>query len=104
MDGGAETHHLERITLLSPSRPFDVMHLTIRADIPQGRGCVVHGPPIAKEVPEAQKGRDVVPSLDPALIVVTRGGAGKRVKGGLSSCSIESIDNVNFQDGVLVAI
>ena len=90
--------------MLSPGGPFDVMHLTIRADIPQGRCCVVHGPPIAKEVPEAQEGREVVPSPDPALIVIARGGAGKRVKGGLSSCSIESIDNVNFQDGVLVAI
>ena len=80
------------------------MHLTIRANKPQSAGCVMHGPPVAKEVPEAQEGREVVPSLDPALIVIARGGAGKRVKGGLSSCSIESIDNVNFQDGVLVAI
>ena len=104
MDGSAETHHLERISLLSPGGPFDVMHLTIRADIPQSRGCVVHGPPIAKEMPEAQKRREGVSSLDPALVVVARGGAGKSIEGSLSSRRIEGIDNVNLQDGVPVTI
>ena len=104
MDGGAETHHLERISLLSPGRPVDVMHLTIRSDIPQSRGCVVHGPPIAKEMPEAQKRREGVSALDPALVVVTRGCASKCIKGSLSSSGIEGIDDVNLQDGVPVTI
>ena len=88
-----------RVTLLSPCRPFDVMHLTICANVPQGGDGIMHGPPVTKEVPKAQEGLDLVATLDPALIVVTRGGASKRVESGLPVCRIESIDNVNLQDG-----
>ena len=55
-------------------------------------------------MPKAQEGLDLVDTLDPALIVVTRGGASKRVESGLPVCRIESVDNVYLQDSLQVAI
>ena len=104
MDGGAEPQHLKRVTLLSPCRPFNVMYLTICANVPQGGDGIMHGPPVTKKMPKAQEGLDLVATLDPALIVVTGGGASKRVESGLPVCRIESVDNVNFQDSLQVAI
>ena len=40
MEGGAKAQHLKRISLLCPGRAFDIVHLAICADIPQGC-CVI---------------------------------------------------------------
>ena len=69
-----------------------MMYLTICAGVPQGRGFIVHGLPVAKEMLEAQERWEGLSSLlAPALIVITRGSASERVKGACRAAELKAL-------------